>query len=152
MNDAQRKEWLNSLRIGDQVMIVERGKLINGVRTLVEPPFDKSQGSAMDYGGDFWVDVKGVKHCCHPCRLLPIDPQPQSTTDNGNKYRRKITHNADGLSDIYDILHAYECTPALAHAVKKILCAGLRGSKDRLTDLREAVVSLNRAIELETQS
>ena len=52
--------------------------------------------------------------------------------------------------DVYDILTAYIVTnPADAHAIKKMLCPGQRGAKDGIQDRREAIVSLQRAIELE---
>ena len=52
--------------------------------------------------------------------------------------------------DVYDILVAYGVTnPADAHAIKKMLCPGRRGAKDGIQDRREAIVSLQRAIELE---
>jgi hypothetical protein len=52
--------------------------------------------------------------------------------------------------DVYDILTAYSVTnPADAHAIKKMLCPGQRGAKDGIQDRREAIVSLQRAIELE---
>lgn len=55
-----------------------------------------------------------------------------------------------GSHDVYDVLKAFGVTcPAVAHAVKKLLCAGQRGHKDRLTDLREAMTALARAAELE---
>ena len=51
--------------------------------------------------------------------------------------------------DVYDVLVAFRVTcPATAHAVKKMLCAGQRGHKDRATDLREAIDALERAITL----
>ena len=54
------------------------------------------------------------------------------------------------LTDVYDILVAYGVTnPADAHAIKKMLCPGRRGAKDGIQDRREAIVSLQRAIELE---
>jgi hypothetical protein len=37
---------------------------------------------------------------------------------------------------------------AVAHAVKKLLCSGIRGAKDELRDLREARDSIDRAIEM----
>ena len=53
-------------------------------------------------------------------------------------------------TDVYDILVAYEVTnPADAHAIKKMLCPGQRGAKDGIQDRREAIASLERAIELE---
>ena len=52
--------------------------------------------------------------------------------------------------DIYDILVAYEVTnPAIAHAVKKLLCAGERGAKGRYQDLTEAQESIARGLDLE---
>ncbi len=68
-----------------------------------------------------------------------------------NKYLRPISSRMarSGLLDVYDVLTAFEVTcPAVAHATKKLLCAGLRGHKDQLTDLREAITAIERAIEL----
>jgi len=73
----------------------------------------------------------------------------------GSKYHRTITQTIGddvGLEivvDVYDVLRAFGVTnPAMQHAIKKLLCAGLRGSKSATQDLREAVVSIERAIEL----
>ena len=52
--------------------------------------------------------------------------------------------------DVYDILTAYSVTNlADAHAIKKMLSPGRRGAKDGIQDRQEAIVSLQRAIELE---
>jgi hypothetical protein len=51
--------------------------------------------------------------------------------------------------DIDWILHAWDIGHTVGHAVKKLLCAGQRGVKDKLQDLKEARNSINRAIELE---
>lgn len=66
------------------------------------------------------------------------------------KYNRTIK----GVSvDIYDILHAFEVTnPALQHLIKKALCPGQRGHKDRMQDLMEVRDSAIRAIELEEKN
>lgn len=54
--------------------------------------------------------------------------------------------------DVYDVLQAFEVTnPALQHLIKKALCAGLRGHKDREQDLNEILESARRAIELESK-
>lgn len=74
---------------------------------------------------------------------------------SGNKYHRMIYglaaygHQTIGIFvDIYSVLTAYEVTePGLQHAVKKLLCSGIRGKGDRLQDLREARDALDRAIE-----
>jgi len=51
--------------------------------------------------------------------------------------------------DVYDVLMAYGVTnPADQHAIKKMLMPGKRGVKDANQDRREAIQSLERAIEL----
>lgn len=59
--------------------------------------------------------------------------------------------NCKGVQiDVYDVLVAFDvANPAIQHAVKKLLCPGQRGAKDVLQDLNEALVSIERAIEIE---
>jgi hypothetical protein len=59
--------------------------------------------------------------------------------------------NCKGVQiDVYDVLVAFDVTnPAIQHAVKKLLCPGQRGAKNALQDLNEALVSIERAIEIE---
>jgi hypothetical protein len=50
--------------------------------------------------------------------------------------------------DVYRVLDAFQVTdPALQHLVKKALCAGLRGHKDRAQDLRDIVISAEKALD-----
>lgn len=70
-----------------------------------------------------------------------------------NKYTREI-RSIDGTAsieaDVYAVLFAFEVTcPARAHAIKKLLCAGLRGMKSATQDLEETLQAVGRAIELE---
>ena len=53
--------------------------------------------------------------------------------------------------DVYDVLTLFNVTnPALQHAIKKLLCPGQRTqAKDKIQDLREAILSIERAIEME---
>lgn len=70
-------------------------------------------------------------------------------TKSGAKYRRPIQH-ADGHVDVYAVLEAFAVScPARAHAIKKLLCAGLRGKAGEMQDLTEARDALDRAIELQ---
>lgn len=82
-----------------------------------------------------------------------------------SKYHRPIWgRNANGDAvqtwvDVYDALAAFRHDAngqpltyqpgddAVAHAVKKLLCPGQRGSKGRLQDLTEALVAVQRAID-----
>lgn len=54
--------------------------------------------------------------------------------------------------DIYRILTMYEVTdPCLGHAIKKLLVAGKRGSKDEYSDIQEAIDTLNRWQEIKIE-
>ena len=65
-----------------------------------------------------------------------------------SKYQRNIKGST--VVDVYDVLKAFDVhCPAVAHGLKKLLCPGTRGVKDRLQDLKEAKSSIDRAIELE---
>lgn len=52
--------------------------------------------------------------------------------------------------DVYRVLALFEVTdPAVQHAIKKLLVPGKRGAgKSREQDIREAVTSLNRALQM----
>lgn len=69
-----------------------------------------------------------------------------------SKYNREIRNKEDKsiVVDVYDVLVAFKVTcPARAHAVKKLLCAGIRGKGDAVQDLTEAVMAVERAREIE---
>lgn len=76
---------------------------------------------------------------------------------SGNKYHRDIyqlkQYNQQGMQlavkvDVYSVLTAFNVTsPGLQHAIKKLLCAGIREKGSRLQDLKEARDALDRAIE-----
>lgn len=73
-----------------------------------------------------------------------------------NPYMRRlpgVVTDAGGAvcGDVYTFLLAFDVTcPATQHALKKLACAGQRGSKSREQDLREALAAIQRAIEIET--
>lgn len=72
---------------------------------------------------------------------------PQKTeSKTKNKYNRKCK----GVTiDVYDVLKAFDVTdPALQHLIKKALCAGLRGHKNKEQDLIDILDSAKRALEL----
>lgn len=69
--------------------------------------------------------------------------------DLGNKYKVEIPAFCN-QSDVYDVLVAFNVTcPAAAHAIKKLLCAGLRGHKNTKEDKQEAINSIRRSLELD---
>lgn len=81
--------------------------------------------------------------------------QPEQPTSPANKYHRVIRPSmgesgaAPITVDVYDVLTAFAVTcPAIQHAVKKLLCPGMRGAKSARQDIGEAIGSLHRALEL----
>lgn len=67
-----------------------------------------------------------------------------------NKYTREI--KPDVFVDVYDVLRAFKIdNPAVQHALKKMLAPGQRGLKDKITDIKEAIISLERALEMEEE-
>ena len=71
---------------------------------------------------------------------LPL-PSP-AQQGNGNKYLKDCTYSA---IDVYRVLDLFNVTDAaVAHAIKKLLCAGQRGVKSYDQDIHEALKSLLR--------
>lgn len=70
---------------------------------------------------------------------------------SGSKYLRPIVVTDDGKVDVYAVLDAFAVTcPARQHAVKKLLCSGIRGKASAIQDLSEARDAIDRAIQLQT--
>jgi len=85
----------------------------------------------------------------------PVTDEPKQPTSSGNKYHRVIRPSMGESGavpitvDVYDVLGAYGVTcPAIGHAIKKLLCPGMRGAKTARQDISEAIGSLHRALEL----
>ncbi len=119
-------------------------------------PADHLAGTAVGYFADW--QRRDIQFC-RPTRPA-VEPAPEQsptvTPDRGSKYHRTIrqtlpgdTHGLSVAVDVYDVLRAFGVTcPALQHAIKKLLCAGLRGNKSAEQDISEAANSCRRAIEL----
>jgi hypothetical protein len=63
-----------------------------------------------------------------------------------NKYLRDCPYSK---VDVYRVLEIFQVTnPAIQHAVKKLLCTGIRGGKDFDQDLVESIQALVRLQEM----
>ncbi|GGO89196.1 hypothetical protein GCM10011348_46380 [Marinobacterium nitratireducens] len=119
----------------------------------------------------FWVSGKGatreIRFCATSCEepkthsrdewqaereRLGLDMSTNTsalinTSTPKSKYHRQI---APGVwVDVYDVIDAFDVTcPALQHLIKKALAPGRRGHKDTEQDLRDIIVSADRALEL----
>lgn len=68
---------------------------------------------------------------------------------SGSKYLRKVIGMIDDQIDVYAVLKTFNViSPARQHAIKKLLCSGLRGKGDELSDLREARDAIDRDIQM----
>ena len=55
--------------------------------------------------------------------------------------------------DVYRVLILFGVTdPCIQHAIKKLLCSGQRGAKDKTQDVQEAISSLLRYLEMQTEN
>ena len=67
-----------------------------------------------------------------------------------NHYQKSVEHLK--WIDVYRVLVLFGVTdPCLQHAVKKLLCAGQRGAKGQRQDIEEAIASLMRYLEMQTE-
>lgn len=68
---------------------------------------------------------------------------------SGSKYLRDVPCAIAGKVDVYAVLDAFAVVcPARQHAIKKLLCSGIRGKGDTLQDLKEARDAITRAIQM----
>lgn len=117
-----------------------------------------------------YVGMSGKKHIDYGVPTGVV-PRVNSTSENGEyvnfptpiqkiysskemKETRKHNHYFKDVSDldtidVYRVLALFNVTdPCLQHAVKKLLVAGGRGAKDITKDVKEAVDTCNRFLEM----
>ena len=69
---------------------------------------------------------------------------------NHEHYFKNVEHLK--TIDVYRVLDLFNVVnPCVQHAVKKLLCKGTRGVKDERRDVEEAVSSLVRCLEMQTE-
>lgn len=72
---------------------------------------------------------------------------------NADKYPHYFKRVPTNEIDVYSVLRAFEVTdPCLQHAIKKLLVPGKRGSKDRDTDVAQAMDALRRYQQMSQES
>lgn len=76
--------------------------------------------------------------------------QPKMEPDKYSHYYKSVKHLE--TIDVYRVLNLFEVNhPSIQHAVKKLLVAGGRGAKNTRKDVEEAIVSLNRWLEMDEE-
>ena len=67
------------------------------------------------------------------------------------KHYYKDVRHLDAV-DVYRVLELFNVTdPCIQHAVKKLLCAGNRGAKDKERDVEEAIDTLVRYLDMRVE-
>jgi hypothetical protein len=80
----------------------------------------------------------------------PTPPNTMPIRAHGH-YFKDVSHLK--LIDIYRVLQLFEVNdPCLQHAIKKLLVAGGRGAKDTEKDIREAIDSLYRFLQMQSEN
>ena len=65
-------------------------------------------------------------------------------------YQKNVEHLK--WIDVYRVLDLFGVSnPCVQHAIKKLLCKGTRGVKDTRQDVQEAITSLVRCLEMQTE-
>jgi hypothetical protein len=87
--------------------------------------------------GDFWEAIEK-------------EPEPEWPT---NKYDRPLFGVKNGKTvDVYAVIEMFGVTcPARQHAIKKLLCAGIRGKGNAIQDLTETKEAITHAIRLQKE-
>lgn len=118
-----------------------------------------SMGNVLHNGKCFWwhadVQVTSNKYDLFNGNITPINAWTPATDtsvreSHAGKKENKYNRKCKGVTiDVYDVLKAFDVTdPALQHLIKKALCAGLRGHKNKEQDLIDIKDSAVRALEL----
>lgn len=91
-----------------------------------------------------------AQECVYP--IGPFVKAKSTTPPNKRSKYHKTTPSGKDVLDVYDVLHMWVVpNPGVQHAIKKLLQPGARGHKTYLQDLKEAKLSIERAIELQEQ-
>lgn len=129
----------NSQRLDAAQDLAERQKIIEEIKATAGKIKDWQQ-----------LDKKLMAETTERLRTLnEVNTKVEFPLDKGDKYRRRVYRDENGLSEVYDVADAWNLPDALSHALKKILLPGGRGAKSRVKDLQEAIVSIERQIKKE---
>lgn len=121
---------------------------MNSVFDVFDAP---TQWGCKTLGCNNWVTSR-EHDFCEACvtKILPsgeVSPLPERKHKH---YHKDVTHLSH--IDIYRILSLYDVRdPCLQHAIKKLLVAGGRGTKDSDKDIQEAIDSLLRWQEMRVE-
>lgn len=136
------------INVGDEVTIWDEAEGIYDVEgVVVEKPVREKyclQKYLVDYKED-GISKRGI-----------FTFKEIKAVHHKQKQPRKHSHYYKDASDLEEIdvymacklFGVHDASGCLQHAIKKILCAGGRGSKSKETDIKQAIDTLNRWVEI----
>ena len=133
------KKEFESLKAGDIVICSNKGYISYGEERKFKCFSEKHDGCMIV------IDSYGQECTIHHTHM---------SIKEKNKHQSEYNHYFKDVShlnkiDIYSVLELFEVTnPCIQHAVKKLLCAGKRGSKDFNKDIQESIDTLLRLQEM----
>lgn len=147
---VEHVEKQNSLYERIVKVLGERKVPIGGIDHLVgQVQVDHKKATLLDKViEEFKIPEGGnvIKWLHNRTELTPVPTTVNLRAQPRNKYDREILPGVH--VDVYDVLGVFKTdSAAIDHAVKKLLAPGHRGVKDRITDLNEAINSIQREID-----
>ena len=109
----------------------------------------------VDYlGGQYRLKPEFVDVCAWYCKEEVLEKyKPREKGRKHSHYHKDVsqydTIDVYAVCKIFDVQDTSGC---LQHAIKKLLVTGKRGHKDRKTDIQNAIDTLNRLLELESEA
>lgn len=140
-------DWDNAPEWADRVMSSLTKKYFCNAAKFVEVGKESCAPALFGLDSGLWLGDLQIDQM-RPESEPVVSALDMELAINKSKYHKEIKKGV--LVDTYDVLMAFEVTnPAMQHALKKMLAPGQRGVKDTIQDMKEAIQSIERAIELE---
>lgn len=141
------------------IQLVEKTPMLGQACTVFSEIWGQFNATfAEDKDVQFWNLGSSRRLVSHNDKWFPRPTEkptekPTGCNDYGlTKYDRPIKGAKQGTIDVYAVIETFNVTcPARQHALKKLLCSGIRGKGDALQDLKETRVAIDRAIALQEE-
>lgn len=170
-----RRNMENKFKIGDEVVCVDndddcwykRGdRLIVSSEGFIEPCGHNTVYNIIGEPSTVWILERHFELAEDPweSRKLGCDESYAEVVEGSkeavdkalgikkhNHYFKDCPYDKVDVYLVCELFEINDPSGALHHAIKKLLCSGYRGVKDKEQDIREAVDSLNRYLDIQKQ-
>lgn len=124
-------------------------------KTKATPEDQRVKRSKEDLFNTYWQGLTSEQKRAAIAHVMQDDKQTERR--ESDNLAHKYPHYHKDVSkfnsvDVYRVIDLFGVTEhTIGHAIKKLLCAGVRGAKDREKDVREAVDTLNRHLQMKAE-